>query len=272
MKTRFATVKGKTRAGYRDAEQKLTELKQELTDEAQAEEAASDPANYTLWDCIIDWHAWVITTPKTSQKTADKYLGQCRKWIKPRIGDLPLHKVDVATLSDLLEDMALQVGADTLQDILGAIRRAINYARRQRKIDRNEAEAVELPEAGVKPHDWDFLTQEQVETVLSYVEGTRMYAVPVRRPVSQDPPVPSWRPYARRPRGSAQGAPGDLGRPPLGYSPARTAPSSTATVSGGAAKSSSATPGSACSMPTTCGTRSRPSWTQGACASRRSRT
>ena len=71
------------------------------------------------------------------------------------------------------------MGADTLQDILGAIRRAINYARRQRKIDRNEAEAVELPEAGVKPRDWDFLTQEQVETVLSSVEGTRMHALMV---------------------------------------------------------------------------------------------
>ena len=121
---------GKTRAGYRDAEQKLAELKQELTAEAQAEEAASDPANYTLWDCITDWHPrrWALTRSRTSS--------------------------------------ARYAGRSTTPDAS-----ARSTATRPRPSS--------CPRPGVKPRDWDFLTQEQVETVLSSVEGTRMHALMV---------------------------------------------------------------------------------------------
>lgn len=180
-RNRYASLKGKTRAAYKDAEDKLQQLKDELTVVAEEEARAADPTNYTLWRAIEDWHEWVPTTVKTSQKTADKYFDQCRKWVKPRLGDVPLHEVTIKKLSDMLEEIAPVLSADSLQDILGTVRRALAYAMREETrtgfAGPNPATDVVLPQAGVTPRAWDFLTQAEVEVVLTSVKGTRMEAL-----------------------------------------------------------------------------------------------
>lgn len=180
-KTRYASIKGKTRAAYRDAEEKLQQLKDELTAVAEEEARDADPTNYTLWRAILDWHEWVPSTTKTSQKTADKYLGMTAKWLRPRLGDVPLHEVTIENLSDMFEEIAPYLSADSLQDILGTARRAMAYAMRQKTktgfAGPNPANDVELPQAGVAPRAWDFLTQAEVEVVLDSVKGTRMEAL-----------------------------------------------------------------------------------------------
>lgn len=170
---RYARCRIPGRAGERQVEQML----RDIVSGVEAERAATRTGGYTMWEAIEDWHAWVTTQPKTSQVTADKYLGQLRKWVRPRLGDRLLRDCDAAVISDMLEEIAPFLGRDSLGDILNSMRRAINYARRRRKIDRNDAEAVELPEAGVKPRDWDFLDQETVEKILSQTEGTPMHAL-----------------------------------------------------------------------------------------------
>lgn len=178
LKTCRATIKGKTNAGYLDCEQKLTALKGEVEAETQAEEAAADPDNYTVWQCILDWHAWVPSQQKTSKATADRYLSQARGWIKPDIGNVRLVDLDLAMLSDLLEKIAPHLGADTIRDIRGTLRRAIQYARTKKKFTGpNLATEIELPRAGHAPKDADFLTWDQVNLILTQTAGTAMHAL-----------------------------------------------------------------------------------------------
>lgn len=166
-KRRDATVKGHTDAGYRDAEQKLADLIAELAAEADAVEAASNPENYTLWQAVEDWLAWLETTERVGKTTLENKLRvHAVRWIEPRIGDVPLLKADVAVLSDFMEEIAPDLGASSIGTILGIIRRSIDYARRNRLIDHNDADAVVLPKAGHQPRDWDFLNPDQVSHVL----------------------------------------------------------------------------------------------------------
>ena len=61
----------------------LKDMKEELAREAErAEQVSAEDAHragYTLWDCILGWYAWVPTTGKTSQFTADKLRDHCRR-------------------------------------------------------------------------------------------------------------------------------------------------------------------------------------------------
>lgn len=148
--------------------------------EREAELAAADPGNYTLWQAVMDWHGWVVTQ-RTSQQTADKLLGQTEKWAKAAIGGTPLGEVDVALLSNFLEGIAGQLGESSLDDILGTIRRAISYAMREKArtgfAGPNPANDVVKPRAGNTPREKDFLTKEQAEDVLKQAEGTPMHAL-----------------------------------------------------------------------------------------------
>lgn len=180
LKTCRAAIKGKTSAAYQDCEQKLTALKREIDATTQAQAEAADPDNYTIWQCILDWHAWVPSQQKTGQQTADKYLGQCRKWVRPVLGRVRLVDLDLAMLSDFLEDIAPEMGADSLQDIRGTIRRAVQYARTKNKFTGpNIAAEVDLPRAGHMPRDADFLTWDQVNLIQKQTAGTSMHALMV---------------------------------------------------------------------------------------------
>lgn len=178
MKTRAAGIKGKTRAGERDAEQKLDELKAEIAAEAEAAEQAQDPQNFTLWDCIAAWHAWAPTTGKTSQWTADKLRRSCEIWL-PEIAGTPLVDVDAALLAEHMRLIAPNLGRAGLSDVLTTVRRSIRHHMQQRNplVTRNVADDVDLPVAGKCAGEPTFLTREQVEKCFAVSEGTREHAL-----------------------------------------------------------------------------------------------
>jgi integrase len=169
------------RRGELECEQKLRDALVEHKEQLAADAEASDPTNYTLWEAVLDWHRWAPSQPKTSQQTADKLLGQARKWVKPRIGDVSIFDLDLEMLSNFFEEICEDLGASSLSDLKSTLIRTLTYAMRRKSETHftgpNVAQDVELPEAGHKPRGKDFLTQEQVEDVIEAAEGSRMYAL-----------------------------------------------------------------------------------------------
>lgn len=170
------------RAGEREVEDALERAVTQHADDLVAAEMAADPRNYTLWEAIVDWHAWV-PSQKTSRGTADKLLSQVRKWLKPRIGDVSIFDIDVERLSNYFEEIAEDLGASSLSDQKSTVKRALDYAMREKSRTHftgpNAATLLGdwLPEAGHKPRPWDFFTMQQVEAVLQATEGTWMHAM-----------------------------------------------------------------------------------------------
>ena len=198
-RTRMTPIKGKTRAAYKDAEEKLSDLKTELAAETRAAEDATsrahDTQTYTLWSCIEDWHRFAPTTGKTSQWTADKLRDSCRRWVHPdvaaekrdkglllylrRVGDTPLAEVDSALLAEHMRAIAPHLGRAGLGDVLNTVRRAIRLHMQQRGplVDRNVADGVDLPKPGKLASDPVFLTKDEVDKVFAVAGDTRMYAL-----------------------------------------------------------------------------------------------
>lgn len=195
-RTRIADVKGKTRAGYADAEKKLDELKAELAAEEALAAAALDRSSYTLWECLTDWNKNAPKTGKLTQDTADKLLRQCEIWLKPEtrvirldtevddgylrsVGETPLVNVDAALLTEFMETISPFLGRAGLDDILGTVRRAIRRQMQQRDplVDRNVADDVDIPLPGIGRRPPVFLNKEQVDKVLAAAKDTWIYAL-----------------------------------------------------------------------------------------------
>lgn len=193
MRTCRSRLRG--RAGQKEVEQKLQEIRDGIAAEVKLTSSDADPGTYTLWTCILDWHAYAPTTGKTSQQTADRLLGICRYWLHPEVvdsrreetfvngvravGDTPLIKIDAVLLAGYLRAIAPFTSRLLMGDILSTVRRAIRYHMQQRNplVDRNVADDVDVPKAGREPGEPTFLTKEEVELVLDKAKGTRMYAL-----------------------------------------------------------------------------------------------
>jgi integrase len=170
------------RRGELECEQKLREALAEHKEQLAATAEASDPTNYTLWDAILDWHRWTPTQPRTSQGTADKLLGQVRKWVKPALGDTSIFDLDTEMLMKFFEEIAEDMGASSLKDIRSTLERTLDRALATKSTTHyagpNPVPGPRtLPEAGHKPKDKDFLTGEQAEDAIAAAAGTRMYAL-----------------------------------------------------------------------------------------------
>jgi hypothetical protein len=67
------------------------------------------------------------------------------------LGDARLVDLDRALPSDFLEDIAPEMGADSLQDMRGTLRRAVRHARMKKKFTGPKVAAeVELPGSGTR--------------------------------------------------------------------------------------------------------------------------
>lgn len=181
MKTFRADAPGDTPANKASVEAKMDAYLAGVAEEAERAAEETDPKNYTVWRCLLDWHAWVPTQAGTSQQTADKLLGQVRKWVKPALGDVPLPELDLEMLGDFFDEIAENLGAGSLRDIRNTLKRAIDYAMRSKRktgfTGPNVINDVVLPQAGNLPRDKDFLTQDQVEKILASTEGTDIHAL-----------------------------------------------------------------------------------------------
>ena len=176
LRTCRSPLKG--RAGERAVEQMLDQIRAEIAAEAEAASHSIDPAVYTLWDCITDWHEWVPTTGKTSPWTADKLKRSCEIWLEDIAGTL-LVDVDAAMLGEHMRLIAPNLGKAGLSDILSTIRRAIRHHMQRRKplVARNVADDVDLPVAGKPAAEPTFLTREQVDLVFAMAKGSAAYAL-----------------------------------------------------------------------------------------------
>lgn len=168
--------------GEVEVEDALARALVERAEDAEAAEHAADPRNYTLWMACEDWYAWVPSTAKTRQQTADTLFGLLRVWAKPRIGDLSVFDVDVEILARFFDTIAPELSSSSLAKIRTTLRRVFEYAMR-RKSETHfggpnpVADLRDLPEAGHKTRARHFLTQETVETILTLTEGNRMHAL-----------------------------------------------------------------------------------------------
>lgn len=171
------------RAGERIVEDDLVAAKNSAKQEQAAEAKANDPSNYTLWECVTEWLDWMGTQKKVGANTLNNKLRvHADRWIKPRIGDVPLPDADLAVLLDFLEEIAPDLGASSIGTVAGICRRSINHAMRNKRptafVGLIPDKGIELPTAGHQPRERDWLTPEQVELVLGKCEAdTQMYAI-----------------------------------------------------------------------------------------------
>jgi integrase len=195
MRTCRSRLRG--RAGEKVVEEKLREIREGVADEVRLAANDADPGTYTLWGCILDWHAFVPTTGKTSQQTADRLRDICKYWVHPDIqhpdgrrdeallarlrsvGDMPLVQLDAVLLVEYMRTIAPFTSRLLMADILSTIRRSIRYHMQQRNplVDRNVANDVDVPKPGRGPGEPTFLTKDQVELAIDAAEGTRMHAL-----------------------------------------------------------------------------------------------
>jgi integrase len=134
------------------------------------------PENYTIEACVREW----LDHPDESKigpRTLVKYVGQTDTWIIPRIGSLTLSEVTPAILTKFFEDIAPGLGARSLADLHGILRRSVRRAQKQLIIDRNDVELVDLPKAGQEPREHGAMTREDIEKLMAYARKTRHHAL-----------------------------------------------------------------------------------------------
>jgi integrase len=134
------------------------------------------PENYTIAACIQEW----MLHPDEAHigpRTLDKYVMQTERWIIPRIGSLTLSEVTPAILSKFFQDIAPDLGPRSLGDLHGILRRSIRRAQKQLIIDRNDAELVDLPQAGGSTREHGAMDRADVEKLMSYAKKTRHHAL-----------------------------------------------------------------------------------------------
>lgn len=150
----------------------------DLIAEAKAMRASRirTPETYTVAACVRDW----LEHPDEARigvRTHAKYVTQADRWIIPRIGSLTLSEVTPALLNKFFRDIAPDLGARSLADLLGILRRSIRRAQKQLVIDRNDADLVDLPHAGQEPRERGAMTRDDVTKLLAYAKKTRHHAL-----------------------------------------------------------------------------------------------
>jgi len=146
----------------------------------------------TVGDYLGAWFDTYERSQSRKPTTVDATRLHLDRYLLPRIGQLPLHDLTPAVISDLYADLLANgrtgrngtggLSPKTVRNIAGTLHKALADGVRRETIPRNPADAVDLPKVRrVEPRAWD---ADQVHTFLAHLAATR--------PVG-DPDATVWR-------------------------------------------------------------------------------
>jgi len=105
----------------------------------------TEPTKTTLGEYLDEWLE-TAATPRVRPRTLDGYKYLVKKYIKPELGSLRLHKVSPLDIQKLYTSLlAKKLSPKTVRHVHGVLRSALNQAVKWRLLAINPALAVDLP-------------------------------------------------------------------------------------------------------------------------------
>ncbi|MFI2076251.1 tyrosine recombinase XerC [Streptomyces triculaminicus] len=160
-----AKVSGKTKTEVR---RKLRDLKKE-----QLDADVKPSANYTVGQAVEAWFATGLKGRDVN--TVKTYRSLTNNHIIPDLGKGKLRGLEADDLDEWLERKAEILADRSLKILISILRRSIRHAQRKKKVLRNVAELVELPE-GRPGRPSKSLSLEQAVAVIRTGQGTWIHA------------------------------------------------------------------------------------------------
>ncbi|PSJ28225.1 site-specific integrase [Streptosporangium nondiastaticum] len=157
-------ITGKTKTEVRD---KLKELKKEL------DAGVKSSARYTVGQAV---EAWFTSGLKgRAEGTLTTYRSLANNHVIADLGSAKLRDLEADDLDEWLDVKAEILADQSLKIVLSILRRSISHAQRRKRVRRNVAELVELPD-GRPGRPSKSLSLEQAEMVLRACKGSWIHA------------------------------------------------------------------------------------------------
>ena len=115
--------------------------------------------------------AWLATVNQLSHSTLSRYRGMLNSHVLPKIGDMPIDRIQYSTLAGLLA--TLDCSAKTRNNIATVIRQPFVLALRDGRIKDNPAQ--HLANAKVQKEPPDPFTLEEAEAILGYLKNEPVF-------------------------------------------------------------------------------------------------
>lgn len=111
---------------------------------------------------------WLVTTYRLKPKTQEGYRSVLNHHLLPKLGNTPVRRIDLATVSELLSELTQDgAGAGTVGNIRGVLNLVLEQARRSGAIRTNPVADTKAPR---KPHqEMVFLTAEEIIAVANEI-------------------------------------------------------------------------------------------------------
>ena len=134
-------------------------------DSKRAEETERSPSFREMAE------AWLSTVNQLSHSTLSRYRGMLNSHVLPKIGDIPIDRIQYSTLAGLLA--TLDCSAKTRNNIATVIRQPFVLALRDGRIKDNPAQ--HLANAKVQKEPPDPFTLEEAEAILGYLKNEPVF-------------------------------------------------------------------------------------------------
>lgn len=129
-----------------------------------------EPSMLTLSEWIDKWFQnYVLPTKKPS--TADGYEGMIRRYLKPTLGRIPLSKLRPDHLQSVYNNLIGKLSPRTIKHINVMLHTCLEQARKNKLIQENITELVELPK--VKQKEIQFLILGEQKKLMQVINSHR---------------------------------------------------------------------------------------------------
>lgn len=156
------TLTGKTKD---EVVKKITEITNNLNKGTYIE-----PSMLTLSEWMDRWFKdYVLPTKRPS--TADGYEGMIRRYLKPTVGKVPLSKLRPDHLQSVYNSLIGKLSPRTIKHINVMLHTCLEQARKNKLIQENITELVELP--NVKQKEIQFLKFDEQKKLLEVIDSHR---------------------------------------------------------------------------------------------------
>lgn len=118
---------------------------------------------------------WIDRQSRLAPKTYQTYRGHVENHLIPGIGTIRLVKLLPSHVQKLIDDRAKYLSPRSVEQMRAVLRKALNDAMKDEKIERNVAQLVDLPEKD--DHEVAPLTPTQTRTLLEKIRGSDLEAL-----------------------------------------------------------------------------------------------
>lgn len=131
-----------------------------------------EPSKLTLGEWLDQWLR-VKEQEGAPITSLERYEGDCRLYIKPKLGGIPIQRLNAATIEKFyLEYLEAGYAPNTVRAIHRTLNAALNHAVRRRVIPFNPAKGVTIPR---QKRNIEHLTPEQARQLLAAAKDTPLY-------------------------------------------------------------------------------------------------